>query len=997
MDDKEIKYLQAENSKLKRMIQRNYGEILQPYGINGTANGTTRGSLPLRISSILASEQPIAHRINKSLKILGEFVDVSRIYIFENVADTNRVSNTYEWCNEEVKPEIDNLQNLSYDDFVEWRRMLENEGLIKSSNIFDLHPDVHDILSAQNIQSILVYPLYVKSEFYGFIGFDECSFKRDWLPYELDVLQMASRLLSNTFEREAINQEIRNSHAEILKINKDLADKEQFLQNILGSAPIGIVLLQDKVIEYANEATIVQSGYSKDELIGKPIAELYSKNKHDAKQSDAFYNEIDHAGISSSETYMLTKDNQERIVRVIGTPASGLSNSGSYLLIAEDITEIKETENHLLESEERNRRIIEASIDGTFIFDNKMKPVYANASGCEMLGYSAHEISDLNLEQIFPDQSAVDEFKRIIETVRNGSDFKGDTQLATRAKVIVHAEIFITTINLNSELHFYLSVHNITNRKNNEVSLKQSEHKFRALTENSKDHIVRIDKANCISYCNGAFLNDFDLDFSDCAGKQLTQIKELPKELVNGLSNGIHKSIEDKSSLNTELEFRYRDKVQTFDWTITPESDGDYNLSSLLIVGRNYTQKKLAEQELRIAKEKAIGADKLKSAFLANMSHEIRTPLNAIVGFTNLLKEENISDEEKTEYIDIVNKSSENLMELINDIVDLAKIESGELTLNPAPCNIPTLLKELHLLFEKRMSIDKKTHLKFYLNLQDASDDLTIICDRSRLRQILMNLIGNAFKFTQKGFVEIGYTLEEGNVRFYVRDTGIGINADKQSVIFEPFRQADESTSKHYGGTGLGLSICNRLVDAHGGKIGLRSEAETGSEFFFTIPLKMQPNGQNNKPANQAPVKKPLKAITPANFTWSDKIMLLIDATSTSQLQMRKVLERTKITLISARTHKSARELLLKRNDINIVLMDVDMPGVELDGFIKSIKDLGIYVPFIGQTSQKMEPKRLSYYKNVGFDYIFEKPVNSDELLHAFNKSLNGTNVLDQA
>ena len=250
--------------------------------------------------------------------------------------------------------------------------------------------------------------------------------------------------------------------------------------------------------------------------------------------------------------------------------------------------------------------------------------------------------------------------------------------------------------------------------------------------------------------------------------------------------------------------------------------------------------------------------------------------------------------------------------------------------------------------------------------------------------------MGNAFKFTQKGFVEFGYTIEDALVRFYVRDTGIGISTDKQSFIFEPFRQADESTSKLYGGTGLGLSICKRLVNAHDGEMGLISEAETGSEFFFTIPIGHQT--KVNGTATPAKTKEP-KIVRPANYTWNDKMMLLIDATSTAQLQMRKVLDRTKITLISARTQNSARELLLKRNDIHIVLIDLEMPGLELNNFIPGIRQMGIYVPFIGQTNKQLSPEDKEIYKNMGFSYVFEKPINNDELLHAFNDSLSGTAV----
>jgi PAS domain S-box-containing protein len=988
----------AENERLKRMMKRFYsGSWGTCLNSGGEEELVSTGYLPLYLSSVLSEDISFKQRITNALRVLGQFADVSRIYIFENNEDTKTFSNTYEWCNEAVTTEIDKLQNLSYQDFGEWHRLLVDEKIIKARNIKDLPDEIFNVLDDQGIQSILVYPLWVKEQYFGFIGFDECSFQREWLPHEVDLLQMAARLIANAFEQELVAIEIRRSHAEILKINKELADKEHFLQSILSSAPVGIILVRNRIIEYVNEATLVHSGYSKQDLIGRKIADLYLEGQHDDKVILQFYQNIKKNGIATMESHIRDKYGEELVIRVLGTPAPQSIGDDCYLIIGEDITQSKKTETHLRESEQRNRKLIEATIDGILIISADMKLVYANTSACEMLQYTNEEIFNLGIEEIFPSQDYVQRFNDSIQRVNQGIDFKGDSQLVNQQGEVMHAEIYITTLNLEGNLHYYVSIHNITKRVNNEVSLRNSEQKYRALTDNSPDHIIRIDNTGILLYCNQSFLGDFGLNEYQCLGSRLDAIKELPKELVDGLSKGIKTVTNSGASTNIEFEYRFKDIIRAFDWTITPETN-NAELSSLLIVGRDYTQKKKAEQELVIAKEKAVGADKLKSAFLANMSHEIRTPLNAIVGFTNLMKEDGISETEKIEYIDIVNKSSENLMDLINDIVDLAKIESGELSLAKESYNITKLLKELYLLFEKRMAIDQKMHLKFYLNVPDEHDVLKVVCDHRRLRQVFINLLGNAFKFTQKGFIEFGYTLEGNQVRFYVRDTGIGIAADKQSMIFEPFRQADESTSKNYGGTGLGLSICKRLIAAHGGNVGLVSEPETGSEFYFTLPLKTDGKLNGNAHLEVAPriqeQKKETTVNTPANYTWANKMMLLIDATSTAQLQMRKVLDRTKITLMSARTQKSARELLLKRNDIHIVLMDLEMLGLELDGFIPGIRQMGIYVPFIGQTKQKLSEDDKLRYQQMGFAYVFEKPVDNDTLLHAFNDCLNGVPIM---
>ncbi|MCG8582391.1 MAG: PAS domain S-box protein, partial [Bacteroidales bacterium] len=594
MEERNVQTLLAENARLKRMMKRIYGSAYgAPFNNEGEESLISTGYLPLYLSSILSSDEFFRDRIIKTLEVLGQFADVSRIYIFENHEDSINFSNTYEWCNEGVNSEKENLQNLSYDQFTEWRRMLVEENIIKATNIKDLPDEVYETLNDQGIQSILVYPLWVKEEYYGFIGFDECSFNREWLPHEIDLLQMAARLIANAYDHEAGAVEIRRSHAEILKVNKELADKERFLQSILSSAPVGIMLVRNRVIEYINEATLLHSGYSKDELVGQNIANLYFEGRQDDSVIQQFYQNIQKNGIATMDAHMRDKFGEELVIRVLGTPAPQSVGNDCYLIIGEDITQSKKTEVHLRESEERNRKLIEATIDGILIINCDLKLMYANTSACEMLHYTQEEIFERTVRDIFPSDEYVQRFNDSIVRVKQGEDFRGDTRLLNKDGQIVHAEIYLTTLNLEGNLHYYVSIHNITKRINNEVSLRNSEEKFRALTENSPDNIIRIDSEGLLSYCNQAFLNDFALNEYQCLGVELGKIKELPRELVDGLSNGINTVVKSGVSANVELEFRFKDVIRAFDWTITPETN-NAELSSLLIVGRDYTQKKKA-------------------------------------------------------------------------------------------------------------------------------------------------------------------------------------------------------------------------------------------------------------------------------------------------------------------------------------------------------------------------------------------------------------------
>jgi signal transduction histidine kinase len=237
-----------------------------------------------------------------------------------------------------------------------------------------------------------------------------------------------------------------------------------------------------------------------------------------------------------------------------------------------------------------------------------------------------------------------------------------------------------------------------------------------------------------------------------------------------------------------------------------------------------------------IAKEKAEEADRLKSAFLANMSHEIRTPLNGITGFLRFLASDNLSKERKHDYINVINNSSTQLVNLIDDIIDTAKIEAKQMNIVPVPVKINDLMKELHMFFETYLQDKNKDHVALILDDSEFIDDCVALVDPVRLRQVVSNLIGNAVKFTEKGYIRFGYRQSAPNqLEFVVEDTGIGIDPEQHEVIFERFRQAELSNSRLYGGTGIGLNIAHNLVQMMGGKIWVESTKGEGSTFYFTI------------------------------------------------------------------------------------------------------------------------------------------------------------------
>ena len=387
--------------------------------------------------------------------------------------------------------------------------------------------------------------------------------------------------------------------------------------------------------------------------------------------------------------------------------------------------------------------------------------------------------------------------------------------------------------------------------------------------------------------------------------------------------------------------------------------------------------RKQLENELIRAKDKAEESDRLKSSFLANMSHEIRTPMNGILGMTQLLGIPDISNENRIEYVELINKNSETLLNLIDDIIDVSKIEAGQMNIIRKSFRLNSLLDQLYALFTSSPVFKSKPNLNL-IAVRNLPDNLNIYSDPDRVRQVFINLIGNAIKFTECGQVEFGYQLKEKVLEFYVKDTGIGISKEKQKIVFERFIQADDSLTRKFGGSGLGLAISRGLIELLGGHIWMSSDLHIGSTFYFTIPYIPTFDHEN--------LLKPIEEMQ-TDFDWKNRSFLIVEDDKVSFKFLEGVFRKTGATIIHAENGLRAIEFCRTKPEIDIVLMDIQLPvmsGLDATRIIKAFRQ---NLPIIAQTANAMSDDKERCLEVGCVDYV-SKPINIGILFSKIDKYL---------
>ncbi|HQK71645.1 MAG TPA: ATP-binding protein, partial [Bacteroidales bacterium] len=387
------------------------------------------------------------------------------------------------------------------------------------------------------------------------------------------------------------------------------------------------------------------------------------------------------------------------------------------------------------------------------------------------------------------------------------------------------------------------------------------------------------------------------------------------------------------------------------------------------------TYLKEIEQELIEARNRAEESDRLKTAFLANMSHEIRTPMNAILGFMELLKKPDLLQEDREDFMTIIEESGKRLISTINDIIEISKIETGLVETNLKPENLHDIISTTLNLFKP---LARAKGLEFRLKCPEKTELCNILTDRFKLESIITNLLSNAVKFTKEGYIETGAWLENDNIIIYVKDTGRGIPADKLKAVFNPFYQADTTLSREHEGSGLGLAIAKAYSEMLHGRLWVESEPGKGSTFFLMIPL-IKSDSAQSIPEQGVDSKKEL--IRPSKI-------IIADDEETSFLLLKTILAPYGITCLHAANGKDTLRILDNEKDVSLILLDIKMPV--LDGYetVKKIRERNISIPVIAVTAYAFPSDREKALASGCNDYI-SKPIVKQELISKLKKYLS--------
>lgn len=505
-------------------------------------------------------------------------------------------------------------------------------------------------------------------------------------------------------------------------------------------------------------------------------------------------------------------------------------------------------------------------------------------------------------------------------------------------------------------------------------SLNNTYQKFVAIFDNSTDGIILLRDELIIDY-NKSITKLLNIDKDHLIGKKLGDIINRREKEEN--ISVVIKKVKSEDSVVVERELT-RDADIHFEAELSFSNIKDLDDCNILVILRDITKRKAYERGLIAATEKAEESSRLKSVSLASMSHELRTPLNSIIGFSELLLDEDTTESEKEMFSKLIRTAGKSLMALIGDIIDISKIEAGQVTIKKSFFNINSFLQDILLMFKQEKENLDKSNIEMRLILSDKASDLKIESDQHRLQQVFSNLLTNSLKFIDEGYIEFGYlSITPKFIQFYVKDTGVGIEKTKREKIFEVYGQDNITYNRNKEGTGLGLAISKSFVELLGGSIWVDSELDAGSTFYFTIPVKLDVDYTN---------KFFDKAIKTGG-RWNGKTILIADDVKENYIFLNGILKDTGAKIHWAKDGEEA-VVICRQEKVDLILLDIRMPVMDGYEAARIIQDESPKTILIAQTAFANPEDRKFCLEN-GFDEYLKKPIDYENLISVITKYLD--------
>lgn len=854
----------------------------------------------------------------------------------------------------------------------------DDRAISKSESVVLKNLDV-DEASNQRLADLENELKIVKTELQNAI--EELETSNEELQSSNEELMASNEELQSTNEElQSVNEELYTVNSEMQEKNKELTNLSNDVTNLLDNTEIATLFLDTDLRIRKFTPALKEVFNLREDDLGRPLSSFTSNFEEITRESIIKDSITVLDNLTTIEKQLKDKDLNYYLFRASPFITSNKKISGVVITL-NNINNLKETENELKITEQRFKNLFEhlnASFLHAEIITNKknvpidwkfisINPAYEN-----LIGLKSEDVVGNRLLDILP---------YVKDDPSDWIDTFGTTAITGKEQYIAdynaqngkhyHVQLFSP-----SKGEFAATFTDITELRNKTEALSKSESELTRVQEITHVGSWYLDLlSNKVTWTLELYkMYGFDPllpppDYTEHA-------KLFTKKSWETLSQCVETTRNTGIPYELELNMVRENGESGWLWAQGEAVKNENNeIIGLRGAAQDITQQKLNEAELIKAKKIAEDANNHKNYFLANMSHEIRTPMNGVLGFSELLKNDKLSQKERVKYLEIIDSNSKQLLNLIDDIIDVAKIESNEIKIIYKECQVYNLIQNLKITYNQLKKEKHKKHISIATIIPENYKDLTIVTDPQRLQQVISNLLNNALKFSEKGKISFGYDVEGKHIKFFVKDEGIGIQKSKQNEIFERFKQINYENNAKYGGTGLGLAICKGIVELLDGEISLRSKLNEGTEFEFKIPIKQN----QNKKKKIVPKPKIKKSFL------KNKTILIAEDDALIQLLFQIVLKQSGAKLIFADTGKIAVETYTETPNIDIVLLDIRMPEMNGIDALEQILKINPEAKIIMQTAYVMPEEKEKCFNKGAVDFL-SKPVVKDKLFETLEK-----------